>query len=254
MGQANFETLDFSKKIFICASGGRDSSAMALALSDYVHNYEPNYDISLLFGDTHLNRPSSRKTISRLVEVTEFPLVVAKYKGDKRPIDILRESFKQIPRAIERNHFSNKSYKTLFPCCDILKKQPMKALLKTFDKENTIQLLGIKAGDIALHRQYRLRQLREKDTFYRRQKNGLLYYYPLRDCQESDIERILSEHNFKDIKSSGCAICPIFCVADWDYKDLTTARRSRLFAQRLGVDLRAENQLPLSAFCKEGAD
>lgn len=137
MGAANFETLDFSKKIFVLVSGGRDSTAMALSLLDYVSTQQLDYDINLLYGNTHLNRAPSRETVSRLAEVTGFPLIVAKYEGEKRPIDILKESFRKILRAIERNHIEHKSYKTIFPCCDILKKQPMKALLKTFDKANT---------------------------------------------------------------------------------------------------------------------
>jgi len=227
---------------------------MALALADYVYQYEHEYEISLLFGDTHLNRKVGRNTIARLAEETGFPLVVAKYQGEDRVIDVLRQSFKMIPKAIERHKFHStgaKSYKTLFPCCDVLKKRPMKQFLGTLTKDSTIQLLGIKAGDNAIHRRYRLRQLRNAGTFYRKQTNGFLYYYPLRDCQEQDIEAVLTEHDFQDTQSSGCSVCPIFCVADWDAKDPETARRSKLMAQRFGIDLRAENQMPLSAFCSE---
>jgi 3'-phosphoadenosine 5'-phosphosulfate sulfotransferase (PAPS reductase)/FAD synthetase len=249
-----FETLDFSKKIFVLVSGGRDSTAMTLALADYVYQYQSDYEINLLFGDTHLNRKVGRDTVARLAEETDFPLIVAKYQGENRVIDVLRGSFEMIPKAIERHKFHNtgaKSYKTLFPCCDLLKKRPMKDFLKTLEKDSTIQLLGIKAGDNAIHRRYRLRQLRDADTFYRKQRNGFLYYYPLRDCQEADIEKVLQEFGFQDTQSSGCSVCPIFCVADWDSKDPETARRSKLMAQRFGIELRAENQMPLSAFCSE---
>jgi len=247
------ETLDFSKQIFVLSSGGRDSTVMALALSSYVREHGIESRISLLFGDTHLNRGHARKTLARLTKETGFPLVAVKYQGEERVIDILRKSFEMIPKAIERQRFHStgaKSYKTLFPCCDILKKRPMKEFLRTFGKEDTIQLLGIKMGDNAIHRRYRLRQLRDAGTYYRRQKNGFLYYYPLRDCLEADIEATLQEFDFGATQSSGCSVCPIFCVADWDDKDPETARRSKLMAQRLGVPLRAENQLGLEQFCK----
>lgn len=251
MTEPNFETLDFSKGIFVLASGGRDSSAMALSLADHVKEKKIKADIRLLFGDTHLNRSKARQTIIKLEEVTGFPLDTAKYQGERRVIDILEESFKMIPQAIERLQFGGKSYKTLFSCCDILKKQPMKQFLKAQDSNRIIQLLGIKDGDLALHRKYRMAQLREWNTYYRKhKKSGLLYYYPLRDCQEVDIARILMKHGFDRTVGSGCAVCPIFCVANWDMKDPETARRSKLMAKRFGIELRAESQTALMEFCK----
>lgn len=251
MMEPNFETLNFSKGIIVLASGGRDSSAMALSLADYVKEQGLDPNIRLLFGDTHLNRAKARQTIIKLQEVTGFPLDTAKYQGERRVIDILEESFRMIPQAIERLKFGGKSYKTLFSCCDVLKKQPMKQFLKAQDPNQIIQLLGIKDGDLALHRKYRLSQLRELNTYYRKhKKNGLLYYYPLRDCQEADISRILMKHGFDRTVGSGCAMCPIFCVANWDMKNPETARRSKLMAKRLGIELRAESQTGLMEFCE----
>ena len=247
----SFETLDFSKEIIVLASGGRDSSAMALSLAEYVKEKGLDSNIRLLFGDTHLNRTKARQTIIKLEEVTGFPLETVKYQGNRRVIDILEESFRMIPKAIERLQFSGKSYKTLFLCCDVLKKRPMGQYLKAQDSNRIIQLLGIKDGDLALHRKYRMGQLREWNTYYRKhKKSGLLYYYPLRDCQEADIARILMKHGFDRTVGSGCSVCPIFCVAKWDMKDPETARRSKLMAKRLGIDLRAESQTGLMEFCE----
>lgn len=251
MTEPSFNTLDFSKGIFVLASGGRDSSAMALSLADYVREKKIKADIRLLFGDTHLNRSKARQTIIKLEEATGFPLETVKYQGDRRVIDILEESFRMIPKAIELLQFGNKSYKTLFLCCDVLKKRPMGLYLKAQDSGRIIQLLGIKDGDLALHRKYRMNQLRDWNTYYRKhKKSGLLYYYPLRDCQETDIARVLMKHGFDRTVGSGCAVCPIFCVANWDKKDPETARRSKLMAKRLGIDLRAESQTGLMEFCE----
>ena len=247
-----FDTLDFEKTIYCLVSGGRDSTAMVLDLWDFCHFHQIEPDIRLLFGDTRLNLAKSRKTLERLEQKTGFPLVVVEYEGDKKPIEILHESFEKIPKAIELKDHEGATYKKVFPCCDLLKKRPMKEYFKTLDPNDIILVLGIKQGDKALHRKYRLNQLRDADTYYRKHKNnGLLYYYPLRDCDNTDIESVLRRHDFEDVESSGCSICPIFCVADWKKKDPDTHRRSVAMAQRLGIDPRAENQLPLSIFCGE---
>ena len=247
-----FDTLDFSKKIFICASGGRDSTAMALALKDYSPSSLGN--ISLLWENTRVTKLSARKTLERLADYTGFPLIEVRYEGKEKPIQILKESFKQIPKALEHVELGKKSYKKFFRCCDVLKKQPSKDFISQFEKDEIILFLGFKAGDKALHRVYRMSELRGWDTFYRRKKDGYLYFYPLRDCQEKDIETILKHHEFESTKSSGCTMCPVFCVADWDKKDPETARRSKALAKRLGIDLRAENQRSILEFCSGGVE
>lgn len=254
MAQPHYDDLDFEKKIFILASGGKDSTAMSLELWDYCHFHGIDADISLLYGDTRINRAGGKSVLDRLHDLTGWPLLTARYEGEKPAIQILHESFRLIPKAIERAQgFTNggsKSYKTLFPCCSILKKHPMDHFINSLKDKEVILLLGIKGGDIALHRRYRMAQLERAGTYYRRhKKNGLLYYYPLRDCQQTDIEHSLGRFGFGDIQSSGCSMCPIFCVADWKKKDVETWRRSVAMAQRLKVPLRAENQLGIEAFC-----
>jgi 3'-phosphoadenosine 5'-phosphosulfate sulfotransferase (PAPS reductase)/FAD synthetase len=203
-----------------------------------------------LYGDTRINRPKGREVVQRISEKTGWPLVVARYDGDETAIAILHKSFRLIPKMIERAQMLNKSYKTLFPCCSILKKKPMSDYIKTLTGKDVVLLLGLKGGDQALHRKYRMAQLRDQGTYYRlHSKNHILYYYPLRDCHQPDIERILKRFGFGDVQSSGCAICPIFCVADWRKKDPDTWHRSILMAKSLGIPLRAENQLGLEALC-----
>lgn len=245
------ELMALDRTIYVCVSGGKDSTAMALLLAQ-----EPkakDKDIRLLFGDTRLNSPRARKVVKRLAEDHNWPLDVARYEGKEKVIDILRRSFERIPAAIERKEFptagKGKSYKTLFPCCDVLKKRPMRDFLKQHNKENIVQLLGIKGGDKALHRWYRMKQLRENDTYLRLKKTGFLFHYPLRDHTDKQVDEILKAHDYGDVESSGCITCPIFCVADWKQKSPDSDRRSKLMAARFGVDLRAENQLPLSIFC-----
>ena len=252
----SFETLDFDKKIILCVSGGKDSTAMALSLWDHCLFHQIDADISLLFGDTRINRSKGRETIKQLAEKTGWPIHTARYEG--KPLQVLHDSFRIIPKAIEQaqGHANGgpKSYKTLFPCCAILKKKPMDNYIKSLQGQEVILLLGLKGGDAALHRKYRMGQLREWNTFYRRhKKNGILYYYPLRDCQQSDIERVLKNYGFEDVESSGCSICPIFCVADWKHKDPDTWRRSMAMSERLGIPIRAENQLGIEGFCTGGA-
>ena len=239
----DYSDIPQDKTIYFLASGGRDSTAMILEA------WKVGLQGTLILGDTGVNRHNSLMTLNRLSSVTGYPLIKVKYEGDKRPIEILKESFHNIPLALELLE-KDKTYKNAFPCCSILKKKPMNRFLKTRDPDNSILVLGIKAGDRALHRRYRMNQLRDRETFQRRHvKTNLLYYYPLRDCQDSDIKEILSEFGFNGTHSSGCSLCPIFCVADWEKKNPETTRRSRLMAKRFGVDLRAENQLPLRAFC-----
>ena len=243
-------TVLHDRTIFLCVSGGRDSTAMALLLMD---EQTDNMNIRLLFGDTRLNSPRAREIVIRISKETGWPLDVARYEGKEKVIEILRKSFEIIPDAIERKDFhvsgKSKSYKTLFPCCDILKKRPMKEFLKQYKKEDIVQCLGIKGGDKALHRWYRMKELREANTYQRLKKDGYLFYYPLRDYSDIQVQEVLDSHGYQDVKSSGCVTCPIFCVADWEQKNPETYRRSLLMAKRFGIDIRAKNQLPLRAFC-----
>ena len=250
MNEPFFDDLDFEKSIYCLVSGGRDSTAMVLGLWDHCHFHGLEPDIRLVFGDTRVNMGSSRKTLEDLEKLTKYPVITVRYEGKTKVMEILNASFRNIPKAIEMKDHTGGTYKKLFPCCDLLKKRPMKEYFCTLDTDDIILLLGIKKGDKALHRKYRLNQLRESDTYYRRHKsNNLLYYYPLRDLLDADIDGVLKRHSFLETHSSGCTMCPIFCVADWENKDPETHTRSMNKAKDLGIDIRAENQLSLEPFC-----
>ena len=253
---------------YFLVSGGRDSTAMVLQHHDEGKKGE------LVYGDTRLNSPAAKKVVERLAAYVNWPLHVVRYEGDKKPIVVLRESFMKIPQAIAYMKKTGKFRRNMFKCCDTLKHRPMneyiKALSEHFIRKTRFQrlliflrirkergeaclVLGLKGSDSAIHRIYRMRQLRELDTFYRRHKsNGVLYYYPLRDATDSDVQEILDKHGFGDTHSSGCTICPIFCMFEsWRKKDPDAWRRSVQFANLLGIDFPAKGQTFIPELCKE---
>ena len=245
-----FLDFDFDKTLILSVSGGRDSTAMALALWDFTTLYPRDYDIRLLYETTGFNKSEATRTVKRLAEDTGWPLDIVKYQGPRRPIDILKESFYAIPKALKIiEEGGKKTYKKVFACCNWLKKKPANDYIKSLDRDKVIIALGFKAGDKALHRIYRLKQLREWNTYFRTKANGYTYFYPLRDAQESTIERILRRFGYGEVKSSGCAICPIFCVAKWHKKDPETDIRSRIYARRLGIDFPNHEQLTIRESC-----
>lgn len=245
----HYATLDLSKEIIVLASGGRDSTAMALVLWAYLRDNNLSANVTLLCGDTFYNKRNARATLKELAAFTGFPLIWAKYDGEEKPGAILRKSFDAIPLALLIAK-QNKTYKKIFVCCKKLKKDPMDNYLKQTNPDNTILVLGIKGGDSALHRRYRMRQLRDKGTFYRRHKsNNLNYFYPLRDCSNADISEVLTQFGFGKTQSSGCTLCPIFCVANWRKKDPDSHRRSHAFARSRGIKFEGLYQTDLKEFC-----
>lgn len=241
-----YDTIDRTKDIYFLTSGGRDSTAMVLEA------HRLGIKGELVYGDTRLNRSDAIKVMKRLAEYTGYKLNIIRYEGKERPIEILRKSFANVEKAITHMKETGTFRRNMFSCCSILKHKPMDRFFVTLDKDKILLILGIKGGDGAIHRRYRLRQLRDKETFSRTLKaNGLTYFYPLRDCSNNDIDLILCEHGFREIHSSGCTICPIFLMFDsWKKKDPDTYRRSVLFAKRLGIQTEATLQLPLSQFCE----
>lgn len=247
-----FDTLPEDKRIILSVSGGRDSTAMVLELWDYVQFHQLDLDTVLLYGDTRFNSSKAREVVETLSKKTGWELHIARYEGEERPIQILKESFQLVPKALSQLDEGKKEVKNLFRCCDVLKKRPIHDYLKQYEKDSFIVVLGIKGGDGALHRRYRMRELRKQGTFYRTKKNdGIMYFYPLRDAQERDILNTLRRFHMDHVRGSGCVMCPFFLIYDMDGKDLSAARRSRLFAKLNGIEPRIENQPPLRAFCSE---
>ena len=246
-----FKSADPSKILILSVSGGRDSTAMALSLWDFITKYPDDYNIRLLFETTGFNKVKSVHIVHRLAKMTGWPLDIVRYQGPLKPLAILKESFYAIPKALEILQLDkNRSYKKVFKCCKLLKKKPAENHIKTFDRNKVIIALGFKDGDRARHRKYRLGQLREWDTFFRTKVNGYTYFYPLRDCQERDIKKILKSFGFDNIESSGCSKCPIFCIAKWDKKDPEASIRSKRYAKQLGISFPNDEQTEIRDYCK----
>jgi len=248
VARPDYSQLPRDRDVVFLASGGRDSTAMILdAHAKGIHGL-------MLCGDTGLNRKEARDTLNTLHEYTGNPLEFARYQGSQTIADILKESFLKIPEALERLKTSKSSPKNTFSCCYHLKHRPMDLHLAALDKESIVLVMGLKGYDGALHRRYRMRQLRDLNQFHRLRQNKFLFYYPLRDCKDSDIAMILDEHDFNAVKSSGCNVCPIFLVyQNMRKKDPMTWLRSVTFARSLGVDVDAVHQTHLMQFCKGAA-
>ena len=234
-------------KYYFLVSGGRDSTAMVLkALDEGITG-------TLVYGNTRINMKQSFDSLKKLESYTGWPLEIVRYEGEKKPITILKESFAKIPQAVEHMKETGVFRRNMFQCCNILKHKPMIEFSKAQPKDSCF-VLGLKGSDSAIHRIYRMKQLRELDTFYRRHKaNNLLYYYPLRDWTEEQVTEKLQEHGFNNTHSSGCTICPIFCIFEnWRKKDPDTWRRSVQMADRLGIEHPAQGQQFLTEYqCKE---
>jgi 3'-phosphoadenosine 5'-phosphosulfate sulfotransferase (PAPS reductase)/FAD synthetase len=222
---------------YYLVSGGRDSTAMVLDALD------KNKSGILLHSDTRLTMNKSKESLEKLQKYTGWELEIVRYDGDKKPIQILKEAFSKVPDAIEHMKKTGVFRRNMFQCCNILKHRPMLDFQKK-QPEDSVYVLGLKGSDSAIHRIYRMRELRERDTFYRRHKaTGLCYYYPLRDWTEQQVTDKLNEHGFNDVHSSGCTICPIFCMFEsWKNKDGDAWRRSVQMADRLGIEHPAQGQ------------
>jgi 3'-phosphoadenosine 5'-phosphosulfate sulfotransferase (PAPS reductase)/FAD synthetase len=207
---------------------------------------------TLVYGNTRLNLAGSMDSVNRLTTYVKWPVHVVRYEGERKPIQVLKESFHKLPQAIEHMKETGVFRRNMFQCCNILKHGPMIKWSKQQSKDACF-VLGIKGSDGAIHRRYRMSELRERNTFYRRHKsNGLLYYYPLRDWTQQQVEDKLREYGFSNIKSTGCSICPIFCMFEsWRKKDPNTWRRSVQFADKLGVKHPAMGQQFLPQICSE---
>ena len=255
MGDPHFETLDFDQPILVSCSGGRDSSAMCLALKEYTENQGVQTDqIKILFGNTRVNLGSARKAIQKLAEYTGFELVSVRYEGEKTAISILNESFMCIPKAMDRIE-QGKDIKNLFRCCVLLKERPLSGYSKTLleNGHDPQALLGFTHDDYSINRR-RIRNESKKNCVYHKRivSTGILHYYPIIRCKTRDIDKILLNHGFEEVKSSGCSICPYFVIYDsWRKKDYASWERSINKAKSLGVEPRTTDQLPLRAFCSE---
>jgi 3'-phosphoadenosine 5'-phosphosulfate sulfotransferase (PAPS reductase)/FAD synthetase len=227
-----YDELDRSQDVFFLCSGGRDSTAMVLLAWE-----QGLEEATLVFGDTRLNRIDALGVVERLSAKTGYPYEIVSYSGEQCVKDVLVESFKRIPQAVAYMREHDIFRRNMFPCCEKLKHGPMNDFVQS-KSDNAVFMLGLKGSDSAIHRIYRMNQLREWNTFYRKHKStGLLYYYPLRDWTEEQVNTILRKYGFQNIHSTGCRICPIFCLfPSWRERDPETWRRSVEFADRLNIE------------------
>ena len=248
-----FQTLDFDKQLILWISGGRDSTAMTLALYEYIQKTKITANVLLITTRTWYNKLENMETVKKLSAYTGFTHKYIFYKGtgNLRAGKIMNMSFKTIPRALEAKMYEGcSSYKKYFLCCKLLKHKPAKDYLKNIPVGLVINFIGFKKADKAIHRKWRMNELREWDTFFRNLTEFYehQYFYPLRDVEEVDIVNLLKNHDFNDISSSGCRICPNFIISDWSKKDPDSHEKSKRVAEKLGVDRRPENQTSIKEF------
>ena len=241
----DYSQLPTDRKVIILASGGRDSTAMVLEA------WRIGIDAVMAFNDTGLNRRGAKEVLHRIRELTGYELITTRYEGDKSIKDILHNSFRQIPKVLKKKRDTGKFYKNYFYCCHVLKKKPLDNYIDLLD-DSIVLVLGLKGSDGAKMRRFRMAELRKQNTFIRvHKRNKRMYYYPLRDCSDKDIDMILDEHGFGEIQSTGCNICPVFCVfPGMRKKEPMTWLRSVNLARRLGIEFPLHDQAKISDFCK----
>jgi len=235
----NYSEFPKDRRALFLASGGRDSTAMILEA------YAEGIKGIMLCNDV-LTLPTARETLEKLRDYTGYELVLVKYEGKRSLAAIIEESFRKLPDVAQL--VKEKRYdKNTFPCCHIVKRRAMNVALKTLaDKEKDILILGLRSGEGNKNRRIILAKLRREKTFQALRFNGFLYYYPLRDCKQSDVAMILSEHGFQGTKHSGCSICPILVL----FPQMAKAEPTRFlasvrYARKLGVDVDAVYQTEL---------
>lgn len=227
------------KTIYFLVSGGRDSTAM------FLEAWKIGVPGIMVFQETMLERSYGRKTVEQLAKLTQYPLLTVRYDGERKPSEILDESFMQLlevlPSLRKLGDDNKITYdKSKFDCCKILKKKPMQNWLKSHhDKENSIMILGIKGADGSTHRRINMAQIRKQNTHFRTMKtNGFTYYYPLRDMGDKMVQNILDENGFSNIRPTGCAKCPVFCIfPGMIQRDRMAWLRSVSHARKLGIPL-----------------
>lgn len=238
----DYSQLDRQKQVFFLASGGRDSTAMVLEA------FTLGIRGILIFNDTGYDRNGSAG-LKRLCDITGYPLVTLKYDGERPAGEIMRQSFQRIPEVLAKMQSTGR-YSKNFYCCKAFKHQPTERYLKSLDKQNVILVMGIKGSDGSVARRLWLAELRNLQTFCRQQKNGRLYYYPLRDCSDADVTNILDEYGLAGIPHTGCSLCPVFCLFPGMRKtDALTWLRSRAFARGLKIEFPECDQEDLVHLC-----
>lgn len=192
--------------IYCLISGGYHSTTTALLLKD--HGFD---NVKLLHNRTYLETKESMETMKKVIELTKYPYVETFPNIEKRPGEIIRESFKDIDKIIKCMIDGKKNHRDFISCCRILKKSPARRwYTQNIDKENSVIISSLCPFESS-NRSYWLKELRDKDTYLRlHKKMGNVYYaYPFRDVYSNEPFRkyLISKDFFPE--HSGCIICPI---------------------------------------------
>lgn len=224
--------------IYHSVSGGRDSVYALLNMME-----EPNLKVPIvpLFNNTHLNCKSAIKTIEKIKRISPgmsitklcklITLNAKDYLGgtrysDYKPIEVLKESFKNIPKAqilLMEGTYSKK----VFPCCYYLKDRPLIQFAKTTDKM-ALFTSSIRGGESRNRQQFLAKIRSNLDYFHFHSHLKRFVFYPLRDTNEEEVRNYLFETDFWDTRKSGCIFCPILVLFDIKQENGRYERSMRL--------------------------
>ncbi|MEE9409355.1 MAG: hypothetical protein V3V41_00320, partial [Candidatus Heimdallarchaeota archaeon] len=179
------------KRVYVLASGGKDSTFTALNLWQ-LRNWIKT-DVILFFEDTGNNTKEARATIKQLGEETfQLQFLTSKDYISKKPLKLVIESFSRIPQA-KQLLLEGKYSKKVFPCCYALKEGPFLQWLKKDDHNEDCFILSIGISDAWWRRKWLLNLRRQQKRFHFNSQKQVWYYYPLRDIRKSVIKTFLSK-------------------------------------------------------------
>lgn len=224
-----FRQLNRFKRIYILASGGRDSTFYILKLMEF--QYWLTKPVTILFTDTGNETTSALITLEKLDQAikahnSELPpskkwsylILATKAILPKKPVFYIKKAFMKIPKAKKiLLETPDKYSKKIFPCCYYLKHR----VFDLWIRENGFQddpYKGVFASCIrpgeSLYRRRWLKDLRDlKKHFWFIQRSKVWYYYPLRDIMVKEVNKHFQQGmEFMDTKHSGCQICPILVL------------------------------------------
>ena len=199
------------ENIYIELSGGYNSSVSVLLFHELGFKR-----VFLIHNDTKLQYIECSENIQKLIEITNYPLIVkAPNLRGKRISEVMKESFQNISLARE----NIKQYRDYFSCCRILKSHNSVKWVKDVLLDNKVIISSLTPYE-SFNRQMRLFELKKLDTYIRFHKTQHCYKgYPYRDLLKGNrrfsrkIFDVLFENKMNEydlnIKHSGCRICPI---------------------------------------------
>lgn len=220
----NFAELNRFDKIFVLVSGGIDSTYLFEIIKQEC-NIEKVYAVNCY------NPYESNQTLKEIKKYERY--IEVKPESDISYYDILKDSFRQIPKAIEAKK-TKKYTKGIFPCCKHIKHNAFKKH-PLFKEPNTVVISGIKPNDGKQRALwlYFLRTTKKttpnayditEPTFYYKHKEGQLYCYPFRDYNlDKKIEPLKGTDfpsevmewlyaKYPNLNHSGCYLCPVLVV------------------------------------------